>query len=439
MLGIGLGNIIRNPVGLDTFTSEFDNAWDAFHGTFGEKGREPNKFSHLRKDANPNHLLAFAKTYFLGEIAGDIGGADGITEVAASIASSLTNPLDWAKDLGSGISILTRAAAEGDLDVMKIMEAGGYIAGAIPVLGTFVDIAKFNKLFNTMIKTGGEVSSLNKTLDSALDAAKANTTGKLLKLSDDAGGKILKVDDLFDSATDLSKIEGWDSFRKVTVDVADGKKIKTLKMEDAIKKYKKKPSAELKKSIETTVDNYNAGAKNAALRNLDKANVHKVHDDHIAWTKMKDKKIPVDGTDMSFDDILRTTDANKLKDIEKALGEYNNLHGSKLSIGRLKELQGNYDEWFEVAADMKDLKLITNLESGNASVLTFNRFSDELSSKKEFLMQTRDEFIEEAKKTVKLATPYMEGGAKFAGKTAARGKKMFLDPFVNGWKLVTNG
>ena len=182
---------------------------------------------------------------------------DSFGGAAGSIAKSFLNPADAITDLTSAVGILGRGVMNGDLSLTTFMEAGQYAFSAIPGLGALADFQKFKGIFADGMKIGGEINDLNKGLDTALSTAKAAKAGDVADLSK-----------IGNNIGDLNKLEQWENLKDLKVKVMKDGQSSTISMDEAFTLYKKDPSTSgLKESLENTVNNYNAGAKNPDLFN----------------------------------------------------------------------------------------------------------------------------------------------------------------------------
>ena len=385
-----LRHIPTNKLNFGVITGEFDNAWDVGNNLLSSTQDEADVFAPATKSNKANPVAFFGD--FLAAFAGGemIKEVDSVAGLAGSVAKSVLNPLDAITDLGSGMMVITRAAANGELGVGTFFEAAQYIGSSIPVLGAAVDIAKFKKVYDKMSATGKQIQNLNKGLGSALDAAKANKTGNILK---------------FDDIKDISKFKNsadWKNLKDVKVSVKTGDKVQDMNFADALKQYRNGNPAEqleLEKTLKTAVENYNVGAgKGSVFNNIETAEVIQNHDDFVNWKDIRNNKVNVDGTQKSFDNLIKSNDPNDLAKANEALTKYNKANGSDLNVDKLKSMKNNHDEWIEMERDLTPLKIQTNNAPGE--VITFNQFGAKTTQKKIEFKEQANELTTEAMKVV---------------------------------------
>lgn len=403
-----------------------DNIFDGIAGADNRDGSNP----YLKPKGMGGNIMDGIGAGLFGETFGDIDSIGGAaTSTAVSIASAFIPPLAvWnaVTDLGSAVGILARGLASGNFNMTTLIDAGGYAFSAIPGLGAIADVKRFTDLMGKGKKIGGTISNLNKGLDGAVTAAKAGKAGDLIDLTK-----------IGNNLGDLNKLDQWGNLKGLQVKVLDGGKRTTMSMEDALKLYKKDPNMSgLKETLETTVHNYNVGAKNPSLfKNIDMEKLPEQRKLANSWDTAKSNKLKIDGQDVDFKDAVKITDPAELQKVDDAIKEFNKTNGTKFTRESLVKQEKAHKAWAKRVTELESsgLKVIQGHAGGEVKILSMKEYVTELKTNQKALRNVGKEFKQELTTLIKELT---DKHARSLGKFSRNVKDTVVTPFMDAFKGV---
>ena len=399
-----------------------------------EKG---DLFSHItdpKKDGFFGAIGDFIRAATVGETFAAIdpnAKVDSISGIAGSMVKSLVNPLDAITDLTSGVSILARSLQDGSFGISTMFEAATYFGSAIPVLGAAVDVTKLTKVVKEGQKTVDNIGDLNKGFTSAFDAAKAN--GKGLHIQDDL---------LTANLSDIVKAPYWEDIKNLTVKFKDGDAFKEMTMADALKQARKTgaDNESLREAIKNTQKNFNLKIGDS-LKDLNAKDLIRDQQDFNLWKTVQENKITIDGNEMKFQDLIKTTDAEKIKKINQTLQEYNRNNKTSFSFESLQKMEKGHDSWNTASSTLKDLEIRVNdrvlgskgSSNGQQRFNSIEQYSAESNFHQKKLKEAGQALAAEGKKITEQAKPIVEGSMYQLGRFSNAVKEHAVKPFRQGF------